>query len=234
MQSRIKRKVNTPMKDDLIDPHQWTNGAEYVLMVKCLNADGTGNKGFVWPKAGPVKNDKWSRTPDCESGGLFGWAWGLGISDGKEPNATHPWLVFRAKPENIGGKIEGGLKCKAVPGENGDLPEVVYYGNMAGAMAFTMQGRVALVQKNSKGSASATGERGVAVATGEYSAIEVNELGTGICTAERWYWKVQKGAFVVCRWENKVTVLSATHLKLKPEMLVKIQRGKIVKEFTCK
>ena len=149
------------------DPHNWTNGGDRVLLVKCLNRDGTSFGGFAWPKSGPVSPKIWARDEYCNSGGLFGWPWGLAIGEGRNPDACSPWLVFSAKPENVI-LLEGG-KCKAVPGENGDLPEVVYYGDMAGAMYLTSHGRVALIQSRSSGSASATGYRGSASATGKYA-----------------------------------------------------------------
>ena len=78
-------------------PHEHIDKEGFVLIVKCLSVAGTGHGGFQWPKSGPVVNHHWSRQPDCASGGLFGWPWGMGIGDGKAPNATCPWLVFRAR-----------------------------------------------------------------------------------------------------------------------------------------
>jgi hypothetical protein len=193
-----------------IEPHQWTNGGEYVLIVKCLNRDGTSYSGFVWPKAGPVKNDFWSREPTCSSGGLFGWPWGFFVADGRDPDALAPWLVFKARPENIIGNIEG-PKCKAVPGENGELPEVVYYGTQAGAMRFTQDGRMALVVKNSEGkastsgyssSASTSGDRSIAAACGELVVLEPSARSIGAANADRLIWKVHKGAVLLCQWAD--------------------------------
>jgi hypothetical protein len=171
------------MKKEITSPCQHTDKDGYVLIVKCLNRDGTSHNGFVWPKAGPVENKHWSREPNCESGGLFGWPFGLGIGDGKDADACAPWLVFRAKPENV---IEIGAKCKAVPGDNGDLPEVVYYGNMGGAMALTMGERVKYITDRSRGSASATGDRGSASATGDSgSASATGYRGSASATGYR-------------------------------------------------
>ena len=165
-----------------MDPSQFTHAGDRVFIVKCLNADGTGYDGFVWPKSGLVENKHWSRKADCESGGLFGWPWGLGIGDGKDPNAIHPWLVFSAKPGNV---IALGGKCKAVPGEDGDLPTVIYYGDMAGAMRFTMAGRVAYVQSQASGSASSTGFRGSASSTGfSGSASSTGASGSASSTGD--------------------------------------------------
>src|ERR1039457_7081655 len=158
-----KEIMSEPTEPKIIKPCEWTDKDGYVLLVKCLNRDGTSHNGFVWPKAGPVKPDKWSRVADCVSGGLFGWPWGTAISDGRIADACAPWLVFPAKPGNV---IDLSGKAKAVPGEDGELPEVVYWGDQAGSMSFTMFGRVQMVIAGASGSASATGERGSASATG--------------------------------------------------------------------
>ena len=146
--------------------HQWTHDGKRVLLVKCVNRDGTSHDGFVWPKSGPVLPTTWSRDATCESGGLFGWPWGMSIGAGRDPDAVAAWIVFSARPENV---IPVGTdgKVKAVPGEDGDDVIVEYYGTQADAMYMTSQGRVAWVQKNSRGSASATGDSGSASATGD-------------------------------------------------------------------
>lgn len=81
--------------------HQWTHKGDSVLLVKVLNRDGTTHRGFIWPKEGPVKPDKWSRVPDCKSGGLFGWPWGMGIGDGKD-RVTAPGPARLFAPLNCG------------------------------------------------------------------------------------------------------------------------------------
>ena len=147
----------------IIPPHQWVDDEGRVLIVKCVNADMTSYEKFVWPKAGPVKPTVWKRDTTCDSGGLFGWPWGMFIGDGKDPHADMAWLVFAAKPENV---IDLGGKVKVVPGDDGDCANVIYCGTMAGAMAFTMKGRVALVENNALEN-HATGDSGSASATGD-------------------------------------------------------------------
>jgi hypothetical protein len=173
---------NKLMSDTIKLPHQHVDKDGYVLLVKCLNRDGTSYDGFIWPKAGPVEPLKWSRTPDCDSGGLFGWPWGIGLA-GRDPDACASWIVFRAKPENV---IDLTGKAKAVPGENKDLPEVVYYGTQSGAMAFTMSGRMEFVTSNASGSASQTGYRGSASQTGDRgSACQTGDSGSASQTGDR-------------------------------------------------
>jgi len=279
--------------------HQWTNGGEKVLLVKVLNRDGTTYGGFKWPNVGEsVKPDNWSRKPDCKSGGLFGWPWGVFIGDGKDPDACAEWIVFAAKPENV---IQIGAKAKAVPSDDGkELPEVVYRGTQAGAMYFTLAGRLAWIQERARGSASATGargsasatggrgsasatgesgsasatgERGSASATGERGSasatggrgsasatggsgsasatggrnvsavtgdgentIEVDTDGIAAARCDRVIWKVRTGAVLIQRWEKDgkfpFAVIDSKKRKLKTGQTVKVQFGKIVKEFT--
>ena len=151
------------MENPVITPiNQWTNNSDKVLLVKCVNKDMTSYNGFTWPQSGPVKPNNWSRNPDCESGGLFGWPWGLHIGGGKNPRSDMTWIVFSANPKNV---INLGDKAKVVPGDDGELPDVVFCGQQADAMYYTSAGRIAWIEMNA-GSASATGESGSASATG--------------------------------------------------------------------
>ena len=267
--------------------HQWTHTGDRVLLVKCINRDGTSYNGFVWPKEGPVKPEEWSRDPTCESGGLFGWPWGIGCGEGRDPDACADWIVFSVKPENV---IDCGGKSKAVPGEDGDLPLVVYRGSQGGAMYHTLSGRIAWIEARSSGSASATGDRGSASATGysgsasatgysgsasatgssgsasatgdsgsasatgdrgsasatgdrgiaitarDYSTVEVAN-GVAVCTADKFYWKVTKGAVLICRWgdpkkQGHFPFKIFKSSKANIGKTIKIQLGKIVEDFS--
>jgi len=125
---------------------RWTNAGEHVLILKCTDADGKsrGKWGeFQWPESGPVTPDKWSREPTCESGGLFGWAWGFSFGEGKDPNYAGRWIVFRAHPDDV---IEVEGKVKAVPNpEHGRTPEVVFCGKYVDALAMILPGHIAWV-----------------------------------------------------------------------------------------
>ena len=191
----------------IVPLHQWTDNDGYVLLVKCVTSDMTSYGGFAWPESGPVKPDAWSRKATCESGGLFGWPLGIGVGLGKDIIPNERWLVFRAKPENVI-NIEYG-KAKAVPGEDGSLPEVVYCGTMAGAMWMTMKHRQAWIEHASRGSASASGDngsasasgdRGSASATGSWSSAQVSGNG-GIATSSYRAMAGEEGCFVI-RWHD--------------------------------
>ena len=182
--------------------HQWTNGGEYVLFLKCVNSDMTSYGGFVWPESGPVAPDKWSREPNCESGGLFGWPWGFGIGSGRVPDATARWLVFQAKPEDVVW-VDGKAKTRC--------GEVTHCGTMASAFAVIADGRRNWIVASAASSGdyspvassgpdspvASSGDRSPASATGEKSfafsksRAMAGDTGTVIIawwdeTTERW------------------------------------------------
>ena len=176
------------MKIEITPIHQWTFKGDRVLIVKCVPPDGKTHNGFQWPLTvgETVKPVNFARDQKCDSGGLFGWPWGMAVGDGKSPVATHVWLVFSAKPENVIGNIEG-AKCKVVPDEKDpeECAKIEYVGSQAGAMAFTILGRVDWVQKQSSGSASATGYSGSASATGDRgSASATGYSGSASATGD--------------------------------------------------
>jgi hypothetical protein len=209
-------------------PTQHIDKDGFVLLVKCLNRDGTSYQGFVWPKAGTVTPKVWSREATCDSGGLFGWPWGFPISHGKNVDACAPWLVFRAKPENV---IYLDGKAKAVPSKDGkDLPEVVYYGDQSGAMKFTMEGRMAFVTECSRGSASQTGDMGSA----EVHGIESCAVVLGIKGKAR----ALKGCWLtIAEWEKDkqevwhrvdVKTVKVDGKKIKADTWYQLCNGKFV------
>ena len=172
--------------------HKWTDDDGWVLLVKCVNAAMTSYGGFQWPTSGIVKPETWDPRPVC-GGGLHAWPWGLGIGDGSELKPL--WLVLRARPENIVGSIEGGLKCKA------SEVEVVYCGDMAEAMRLTMAGRVGWVQHNSEGSSSATGYGGSSSATGYGGSSSATGKG-GFAFSEYRAMAGEDGALVIRWWDT--------------------------------
>jgi hypothetical protein len=155
--------------------HQWTHTGTKVRILKCVDEDGRGYGGFQWPKSGPVAPESWSPEPTCDSGGLFGWPWGLG-RDGKQPNYSGVWIVFEADPSDV---IDLGGKVKARCGD------VIYYGDWWTAAYMVEPGRIAWIEHAARGAASATGESGAASATGERGAASATgESGAASATGE--------------------------------------------------
>ena len=184
----------------------WTNGGDKVRIVKCVGSSGETTNGFVWPKLGPVKTPNWTPTPDCESGGLFGWPWGLSIGGGKEPDYRTPWVVFEASLLDSDGKpniVDLGDKCKAHEGE------VIYFGDWWGAVLLIDAGRIAWIERTAsgaasstgwRGAASSTGESGAALTTGEWSNLECGPHGLCATTTRHCYWRIHPGAVLAQRW----------------------------------
>ena len=96
----------------IIPIHQWTNGGDRVMLLKCVNPDMTSYDGFIWPTSGEVKSDRWDGKPTCDGGGFFGWPWGLGIGIGKDADWHGKWIVFSALPENVILVEEGKVKAR--------------------------------------------------------------------------------------------------------------------------
>ncbi len=209
------------MSKTIPDIHQWLHDGPRVFIVKVVENDGKSHGGFQWPLTvgAEVKPEKWSREPTCDSGGLFGWPWGFGVGEGKEPNANKTWIVFSALPKNVIGNIKMGWKCKVVPLDD-ECAKVEYVGTQGGAMAFTILGRVGWIEAKSKGSSSATGHAGsssatgdagsssatgdksIAITTGEYSTIECKN-GIAASTANRVTWIWRPLSILIIRWRDQ-------------------------------
>jgi hypothetical protein len=162
---RLRLQMGVP------DIAQWTHTGDRVMIVKCVPPDGKTRGGFQWPLTVgmTVRPLNFARDQKCASGGLFGWPWGMAVGDGKEPNALDTWIVFSAFPRNVIPNIEG-CKCKAVPDEKNanECVRIEYVGNQAGAMYYTMQGRIAWIVGNS--SSAATSGNSSSAATSGYSS----------------------------------------------------------------
>src|SRR3990167_4558316 len=161
--------------------HLWTHDSDKVLIVKCVEVGGKSYGGFQWPKSGPVKPAKCSTQDDCDSGGLFGWAWGLNLGGGKDPDYASDWIVFAVDPRQV---ILLDDKIKVAAATPDDVrADVVYYGSWAGSLEFTLAGRLAWINHFTKDAlASATGWRGAASATGGRGAASATG-GSGAASA---------------------------------------------------
>ena len=231
-------------KPEIIPRHRWTNGGEHVLILKCTDANGKSYNDFQWPESGPVVPEKWSREQTCESGGLFGWAWGFSFGEGKEPNYAGRWIVFRAHPDDV---IEVEGKVKAVPNpEFNRTPEVVFCGTYPAALAMILPGHIAWVKHASSGAATASGDRGAATAsgyrgaatasgdsgaavvTGEYAAIEVSPSGLAAVRASEFYWRVRTGAVLVQRSDAGHWIWTSETIAAQDGDLLHIRDGVVI------
>ena len=189
--------------------HQWTHDGAEVLIIKCVNSDGSSSRGFTWPLTvgAEVHPATWGADATCDSGGLFGWPWGFGLGDGKEPDWAGKWIVFGAKPEDV---VSLGVKCKA------KAAIVRFVGDWNGTMQFILKGQMALVahvsslskETHATGYSSASGATGyssASSATGYSSASVVTGLDGRVragkfgCVALAWWNEKERRGEMRCR-----------------------------------
>ncbi len=177
--AQVSVSPSEPVEKEITPLAKWTHDGDKVLLVKCVDKGGISHGGFQWPKSGTVTTPNWKADNSCESGGLFGWPWGLNLGGGKEPMYDGDWIVFAASPESV---VDMGDKAKAGPSA-----EVLYYGPWAGALEMTRAGRLAWLDYRIKtatenaiarrgevtsrsdevcGAATASGDSGAATASG--------------------------------------------------------------------
>ncbi len=173
-----KDKVSQVSKTPI---HQWTNGGNEVLILRCIDKNGKSYGGFqnplevgavltvpdVWDKAwGPQPGDwkaGWVSDTRC-GGGMHGWAWGIGIGDGKDPDWTGLWQVYAVSPADVIGNVDGGRKVKFRTGV------LRYSGHWRGAMLSVLTGQMAWVAYDAKGAAASSGDRSSAASSGDSSS----------------------------------------------------------------
>jgi len=133
----------------IIPVHQWTNGGEDVLVLRFVGKDGKSYNGFQHPLVigESVTAPDWNPAPIC-GGGIHGWAWGIGMGEGKDPDWDALWQVYACRPEDITGEIEHGQKVKFRTGR------LVFLDTWNKAISFVLSGQVAWVAQVARGSAS--------------------------------------------------------------------------------
>lgn len=81
---------------------------DYVLALRTCKADGTSQRGFIWPDAGPVEAADWADDGECGRG-LHGWLWGEGNGAFADWSGDARWLVVRVPAggyRDLGGQIK--------------------------------------------------------------------------------------------------------------------------------
>ena len=197
----------------IILPHQWTHDVDKVLVIKCVSHDMKSYGGFQWPESGPVEAPDWNGKAEC-GGGLHGWAWGLSVGDGMSPDYQAKWLVFSADPRDVidlGGKV----KCKKA--------DVIMCGTYLECYLRVLPGQIAWTQQ--RGAASATGWRGAAVTTQDFSILECGSDGLCATTADTVFWIVRKSAILCQRTRKGAYLIFADDYKLEDGQKVLIEHG---------
>jgi hypothetical protein len=186
-----------------IEPHQWANGNGEVLILKRIAKDRKANGGFLYPSGigSVVTCPDWNPEPVC-GGGIHGWPWGFGLGEGSEYDIIDDiWLVLAAKPENVIGELESGLKCKAKD------PVIRFEGKFKDAIGIVAGEQGAII----KNLAAASGERSKLAASGERSKLAASGYASNLAAsgddsvcaiaADSGRVKVGKrGAFAIAYW----------------------------------
>src|SRR6185369_10632105 len=148
-----------------IEVHRWTHIGDEVLVLRFADQDGRSYEGFQHPmELGEVVTaPDWNQEPQC-GGGIHGWAWGIGIGDGKDPDWSALWQVYGVKPEDLVGNIGNGIKCKFRTGI------LRHKGDWNSALMFILEGQKKWVEQYADGASSATGYSSASSATGDSSA----------------------------------------------------------------
>ncbi len=156
-------------RSDPIPVHQWTYTGSKVLIVKCVDADGTSYGGFQWPlEVGAVVNcPDWDPSPSCGHG-LHGWPWGIAWGDGKCPNYETTWIVFGADPADV---VSLGGKCKA------KRAVVRFVGDWQGALEYVRPGQIAWIHQAARGKRLTTGGHAARNAKGHRATSTIKGAG---------------------------------------------------------
>ena len=169
------------IKTEKTPVHQWTNSDGDVFILRFCDRKGRAWGGFRYPLVvGQLVEapDKWKKSwgdkpwdwksgftanQEC-GGGLHGWAWGIGMGEGKDPEWNALWQVYAVRPEDVVGNVGNGVKCKFRSGV------LKFSGDWHGAMMFILDGQKQWVEHFADGDSHATGDRSASSATGYSSA----------------------------------------------------------------
>ena len=205
----VAQAAPEPIVTKMVEPHEWTDGGDRVLILRRINKDGTSYGGFnKWGKPDElnitVQPEKFVNQPTCGNG-LHGWPWGMGLGDGSDYSVVDDrWLVIAAKPEDVVGNVGGStaLKCKCREAVK------IFDGTFAGAWALINNGRHRLIQAmtrcvSSDGSQlaasgygshlAASGKSSIAAAIGIGSIVAAGELGCIVAA----YWSAAEDRYRV-------------------------------------
>ena len=151
-------------------PHQWTNEAGEVLILKRIPKNRKTRNDFLWPQGqdAPVCCPDFDPKPVC-GGGLHGWPWGFGVGEGCDFDFLNDiWLVLATHPKNVVGELENGWKCKV------SKCVIRFEGKFAEAFSFLKNGFEACIKQMASSYASnlaASGDDSNLAASGDDSNL---------------------------------------------------------------
>ena len=211
---------------------QWTHTGAEVLLLKCVNADGTSYGGFKYPLeiGAEVTAPDWDPASRC-GGGLHGWAWGIGIGGGKAPIWEGIWLVLGCAPKDVVHVTIDGDKEKT---RKATIRCVTKPGDWQKATNFILAGQMAWIVHNAEGSAASSGDRSSAASSGACSPAVCAGLrsrakaGEWGCVALAWWNDAAQRAEMRCR---EVGCGDGTDGKLKAGVWYRLnERGEFEEE----
>ena len=155
--------------------HQWTNGGDEVLIVKVVDKDGKtsgDSNGVKWEFEYPltvgasVTAPDWNTDKQCGSG-LHGWAWGVGVGNGKRSkfDGSDKWIVIGSKPKDVI-NLDAKVKTKQAV--------VRMVGTWREALAFVRPGFYEWIKEISKSSPSASSGNSSTSASSGYSSTSAS------------------------------------------------------------
>jgi hypothetical protein len=164
--------------------HQWTNGGEEVLLLRCINADGTSYGGFVnsVTVGERIEAPDWDGGENKCGGGLHGWPWGIGIGGGKNPDYAGIWQVLGCKPSEIVEVTEDPNSVKSKT-KGGILRYSSKPGDWHGAVMHILSGQMAWVAHNADGVAATSGVSSSAATSGVSSSAATSGDSSSAATS---------------------------------------------------
>jgi hypothetical protein len=217
---------------DKIPSWQWTHTGAEVLLLKCVNADGSSHGGFKYPLeiGAEVTAPDWDPANRC-GGGLHGWAWGIGIGGEKAPIWEGIWLVLGCAPKDVVHVTIEGDKEKT---RKATIRCVTKPGDWQKATNFILAGQMAWIVHNAEGSAASSGDSSSAASSGACSPAVCAGLNSRAkaghwgCVALAWWNLAAQRAEMRCR---EVGCGDGTDGKLKAGVWYRLnERGEFEEE----
>ena len=81
-----------------------------VLVLKHTDKDRKAYNNYQYPDVGGGDTISFDNKPECNDKGFYGWAYGIGIGDGKDVDSQGKWALLEVEAKK--GIVQIGLKVK--------------------------------------------------------------------------------------------------------------------------
>ena len=186
-----------------VRPHNFTHTGSEVLILRRGGKDRKSYGGFLYPAGvgATCEPQSWNTRAECGDG-LHGWPWAFGLGEGQDFNLIDDlWLVLGAKPEDVVGELNGGLKCKC------QHATIRYEGAFGGAMDFLRAGQRACINAMAA-MVSITGNEGASVSRDDDSKLAASGNDSNLAASGN-------DAILEATGENCVASISASNGRVK-------------------